>query len=72
MTTDDKPQMDPVIRALIDRLPPPGATFPSDARTAWLDLMSKAFDLVYRYRDPSVRKKRRDRKPSASEPEGAS
>ena len=70
MMTDDKPQMDPVIRALIDRLPPPGATWPSDARTAWIDLMSKAFDVVYRYRDAPARKKRRERKPSA-EPESA-
>lgn len=38
---------DPLINALIEKLPPIGTAWPADQRKAWLDLMSQAFTLAY-------------------------
>ena len=38
---------DPVLAALIAKLPPGGSDWPLDRRTAWLKMMWMAFDVVY-------------------------
>ena len=43
----ERPQRDPLLAALIEKLPLPGSTWPRGDRQAWLDLMRAAFDLVY-------------------------
>jgi hypothetical protein len=40
-------ERDPLLGALIDKLPPSGAAWPVDKRAAWLELVWKTFDLVY-------------------------
>ena len=65
----DKQQLDPVIQALIDRLPPAGSAWRSDARTAWLEMMTKAFELIYPYREAVTRKKRARKNAGAPESE---
>jgi hypothetical protein len=37
---------DPLLNALIDKLPPPGV-WPANERSAWLKMMAMAFDVVY-------------------------
>lgn len=38
---------DPLIAAMIAKLPPAGTEWPIKDQTGWLDLMSRAFGLVY-------------------------
>jgi hypothetical protein len=41
------PEIDPIIRGLISRLPPAGAKWPKDKRKLWLQILENSFDLVY-------------------------
>jgi hypothetical protein len=41
------PEIDPIIRGLISRLPPAGATWPKAKRKLWLQILENSFDLVY-------------------------
>lgn len=43
----EKPELDGVITALIDKLPRGGATFTARDRKAWLTMMNMAFDMAY-------------------------
>lgn len=43
----DKPEFDPMVAALFDRLPPPGADWPQPERIKWLTAAGHVFDLVY-------------------------
>jgi len=38
---------DPLLSAVVDKLPPAGAAWPAGDRQAWLTMMSNAFDVVY-------------------------
>jgi hypothetical protein len=38
---------DPLLAALIDKLPPTGTAWPAEARAAWLQMMWMAFGVVY-------------------------
>ena len=38
---------DPIIRALIDRLPPVGSEWPEVERRLWLDAIAASFALIY-------------------------
>lgn len=38
---------DPLLNALIAKLPAPGTNWPAKDRQAWLGLMTQAFDIVY-------------------------
>lgn len=40
-------KLDPLLAALINKLPLGGKPWPAADRTAWLDMMTKAFDVVY-------------------------
>lgn len=40
-------EMDPLLAAVIGKLPPVGAEFPASARQAWLRLIVNAFDCAY-------------------------
>lgn len=40
-------EVDPLLAALIGKLPPGNASWPHAKRIAWLELMFKAFDVVY-------------------------
>lgn len=42
-----EPTTDALLAALINKLPPAGASWPAAKRAAWLELMWKAFDVVY-------------------------
>lgn len=42
-----KGETDALLAALIGKLPPSGASWPAAKRAAWLELMWKAFDVVY-------------------------
>ncbi len=41
------PDVDPIIRGLIDRLPPSGSEWPKAKRKLWLTILESSFDLVY-------------------------
>lgn len=41
------PDVDPIIRGLIDRLPPSGQKWPKAKRKLWLQILENSFDLVY-------------------------
>jgi hypothetical protein len=43
----DTPSLDPIIKGLIDRLPPPGTTWSKAKRKLWLQILENSFDLVY-------------------------
>jgi hypothetical protein len=47
MARTAKPKIDPLLAALIEKLPPGGAEWPRSKRAAWLDNMARAFDTVY-------------------------
>ena len=40
--------IDPIIRALLTHLPPPGDVWPKEARKLWLDLLTGSFGMIYR------------------------
>lgn len=40
-------RLDPLIRGLLDRLPPPGSTWPEAKRKDWLATLEANLDLVY-------------------------
>lgn len=44
---DLPPDVDPIIRGLISRLPPAGAKWPKAKRKLWLQILENSFDLVY-------------------------
>lgn len=41
------PNIDPIIRGLIDRLPSSGSNWPKAKRKLWLQILENSFDLVY-------------------------
>lgn len=41
------PELDPIIDALLDHLPPPGDYFPAEDRKLWLQILELAFKLIY-------------------------
>jgi hypothetical protein len=43
--------MDPLIAALIGKLPPPETMWPAAERALWINAMAHAFALVYRIED---------------------
>ncbi|MBB6485376.1 hypothetical protein [Rhizobium lusitanum] len=43
----EPPDIDPIIRGLIDRLPPSGTNWPKSKRKLWLQILENSFDLVY-------------------------
>ena len=47
MARTTKPKLDPLLAALIEKLPASGAEWPRAKRAAWLDNMARAFDSVY-------------------------
>ena len=46
-------EIDPIIRALLTHLPPPGDVWPKEARKLWLDLLTGSFGMIYR--EPEVK-----------------
>ena len=42
------PELDPIIKGLIDRLPDAGSLWPSKERELWLQILQSAFELVYK------------------------
>jgi hypothetical protein len=42
------PKLDPIIKGLIDRLPPSGDVWPSAERELWLTILKSSFQLVYK------------------------
>jgi hypothetical protein len=48
------PLMDPLVAAIVAKLPVTGAEFPREAREAWLRLMAGAFDMAYGVLDQPV------------------
>lgn len=42
-------EADPVLAALIAKLPPGGSVWPMKKRSAWLELMWRTFELVYEF-----------------------
>ena len=43
----DSGAQDPLLSALVDKLPPAGSQWSAIDRAAWLEMMGKAFDVVY-------------------------
>lgn len=43
----DDSNLDPVIRALVQKLPPPGAPWTADDQVVWLRMMAMAFTMAY-------------------------
>lgn len=43
----DPPDIDPIIRGLIDKLPPSGAVWSKAKRKLWLQIIENSFELVY-------------------------
>lgn len=41
------PSLDPLLAALINKLPPSGSEWPAAARTDWLSMIEMAFNVVY-------------------------
>ncbi|MBS3649682.1 hypothetical protein KEU06_13800 [Pseudaminobacter sp. 19-2017] len=50
---DLPPELDPIIRGLIGRLPPAGSVWPKAKRKLWLQILENSFDLVYEDEPPS-------------------
>jgi hypothetical protein len=40
-------ELDPIINALLEHLPPPGDYFSPDDRKRWLQIMELSFDMIY-------------------------
>lgn len=40
--------IDPIIKALLTHLPPPGEVWPSEARILWVNLLTGSFQMIYR------------------------
>ena len=40
-------QLDPLIDALLEHLPPPGDAFPKELRTLWLQILELSLKLIY-------------------------
>lgn len=49
-----KPPVDPLIKSLVDRLPPPDTKWPRALRVKWLQIAANAFDLIYQPDDNEV------------------
>jgi hypothetical protein len=47
MSSKPVPKIDPLLAALIDKLPPPKSEFSAAARTKWLAMAAMAFDVAY-------------------------
>lgn len=47
MMTQER-EIDPIIQALIDRLPPAGSDWPQSGRRRWLDVLRTSFELIYK------------------------
>ncbi len=47
MRAPNKPSTDPLLAALIEKLPAAGSAWPAPEREAWLKMMSMAFNVVY-------------------------
>ena len=45
----EKPDQDPLIQALIDKLPKPNTIWSINDRAKWLKAAAMAFNLVYRF-----------------------
>jgi hypothetical protein len=45
---DGPPEIDPIIRGLLSRLPKSGDVWPEDQRKLWLQLLEGSFRLIYR------------------------
>jgi hypothetical protein len=45
--TPDEPLLDPIIDGLLERLPPPGDTWPMAERKLWLGILEQVFELIY-------------------------
>lgn len=43
-----KPPLDPILKGLIDRLPPAGTAWPANERKLWLQILESSFQLVYK------------------------
>lgn len=39
--------LDPLIRVLFERMPPPGSKWPGGDRMRWFQCLKTAFDLIY-------------------------
>ena len=46
--SDDNPEIDPIIKGLLARLPKTGAVWPEAERKLWLDLLAGSFKLIYK------------------------
>jgi hypothetical protein len=44
---DNGMELDPIINALLEHLPPPGDYFSQDDRQRWLKIMELSFDMIY-------------------------
>jgi hypothetical protein len=44
---DNGMELDPIINALLEHLPPPGDYFSPDDRKRWLQVMELSFDMIY-------------------------
>jgi hypothetical protein len=44
---DNGMELDPIINALLEHLPPPGDYFSPDDRKRWLQIMELSFDMIY-------------------------
>jgi hypothetical protein len=44
---DNGMELDPIINALLEHLPPPGDYFSKDDRKRWLQIMELSFDMIY-------------------------
>lgn len=47
-------EIDPIIKALLTHLPPPGGVWPMEARKLWVDLLTGSFQMIYREPDPNL------------------
>jgi len=47
------PDMSPLISGLVEKLPPPGTTFPEPKREAWITAARAIFDLIYEVGAPT-------------------
>jgi hypothetical protein len=44
---DNDMELDPIISALLEHLPPPGDYFSKEDRKLWLQIVELSFDLIY-------------------------
>ena len=47
------PEIDPIIRGLLARLPKTGDVWPESERTPWLELLKGSFKLIYKDKEAS-------------------